>query len=246
MRAAEARTIPRPAAIVSCEVQLRRVVGGERGREPALGPVRRGLGQRAGGDQGDVGALARGGQRGVEPGGAGAHDDEVGPVHGEVARTVSACPGPSGCATRSRSPTRCRATRSGRSGSSRWRRRWSATTGSGATSCGRRRRRASSCSPCTRPRTSTTSRSCARPAAGTIDYDTVAMPATYEAAVRSAGGAVALVDALLSRRGGDGLLGACARPGTTPSRRGRWGSASSATWRWRRGTRAPRTASSGC
>src|ERR1700710_176981 len=33
---------------------------------------------------------------------------------------------------------------------------------------------------------------------GPIDYDTVAMPATYEAAVRSAGGAVALVDELLS------------------------------------------------
>ena len=83
MRAAEARTIPRPAAIVSCEMQLGRVVGGERGREPALGPVRRGLGQRAGGDQRDPRALARGGQRGVEPGRAGAHDDEVGPVHGE-------------------------------------------------------------------------------------------------------------------------------------------------------------------
>src|SRR3954449_3176204 len=33
---------------------------------------------------------------------------------------------------------------------------------------------------------------------GHIDYDTVAMPATYEAAVRAAGGAVALVDALMS------------------------------------------------
>src|SRR4051812_9509362 len=33
---------------------------------------------------------------------------------------------------------------------------------------------------------------------GPIDYDTVAMPATYEAAVRAAGGAVALVDELLS------------------------------------------------
>ena len=65
------------------EMELRRVVGRERGREPALGPVRRGLGQRAGGDQRDLRALARGGQRGVEPGRAGAHDDEVGPVHGE-------------------------------------------------------------------------------------------------------------------------------------------------------------------
>src|SRR5215207_4190050 len=35
------------------------------------------------------------------------------------------------------------------------------------------------------------------------------------------------------------------RPGTTPSRGGRWGSASSATRPWRRGTRRRRTPSSG-
>jgi acetoin utilization deacetylase AcuC-like enzyme len=45
---------------------------------------------------------------------------------------------------------------------------------------------------------------------GHIDMDTVAMPATYEAAVRSAGGSVALVDALL---GGDAACGfAAMRP----------------------------------
>ena len=63
------------------EVQRGRVVVGERGGEPALRPVGRRLGQRAGGDQRDPGALARRAERGVEAGGAGAHDDEVGPVH---------------------------------------------------------------------------------------------------------------------------------------------------------------------
>ena len=81
---------------------------------------------------------------------------------------------------------------------------------------------------------------------GHIDMDTVAMAATYEAAVRSAGGSVALVDALLLGRGFDAASSACARPGTTPSRGVRWASASSATRGWRRGTPRPRSASSGC
>ena len=64
------------------QVLLGRVVLGQRGREPALRPVGRGLGQRAGGDEDHLRALASGAERGVEAGGAGAHDDEVGPVHG--------------------------------------------------------------------------------------------------------------------------------------------------------------------
>src|SRR3954471_2683051 len=40
---------------------------------------------------------------------------------------------------------------------------------------------------------------------GNIDYDTVAMPATYEAAVRAAGGAVALVDALMTGEAATGF-----------------------------------------
>jgi acetoin utilization deacetylase AcuC-like enzyme len=40
---------------------------------------------------------------------------------------------------------------------------------------------------------------------GHIDYDTVAMPATFEAAVRAAGGAVALVDELMSGDAGFGF-----------------------------------------
>ncbi len=42
---------------------------------------------------------------------------------------------------------------------------------------------------------------------GHIDMDTVAVPATFEAAVRSAGGAVALVDALLSGEAATGFAG---------------------------------------
>src|SRR4051794_38732219 len=42
---------------------------------------------------------------------------------------------------------------------------------------------------------------------GPIDYDTIATPATYEAAVRAAGGAVALVDELLCGAGGAGVSG---------------------------------------
>ena len=74
-------------------VLLGRVVAGQRRGEPALRPVGRRLGERARGDERDAGALARGGQGGVEAGGAGAHDDEVGPLHGKpygtrVPRTV--------------------------------------------------------------------------------------------------------------------------------------------------------------
>ena len=68
------------------EVELRRVVLGQRRGEPALRPVGGGLGERAGGDQGDVGALARGAERCVETGRPGAHDDEVGPLHGKSLR----------------------------------------------------------------------------------------------------------------------------------------------------------------
>ena len=77
------------------------------------------------------------------------------------------------------------------------------------------------------------------PAAGTIDADTVAVPATYEAALRAAGGAVALVDALLGGRG--------ARPafvGAAPARPPRRAGAGDGVLllrqrrRWRRGRRA--------
>ena len=54
------------------QVELGAVVGRQRGRQPALRPVARGLGQRRGRDQRDARALAGGAQRRVQPGGAGA------------------------------------------------------------------------------------------------------------------------------------------------------------------------------
>ena len=63
---------------VSSRCSCGRVVDRQRRGGSALGPVGGGLGQRAGGDERDAGALAGGGQRGEEPGRAGADDDEVG------------------------------------------------------------------------------------------------------------------------------------------------------------------------
>ena len=71
---------------------------------------------------------------------------------------------------------------------------------------------------------------------GFIDADTVAIPETFEAALRAAGGAVALVDGLLGGAARTGVS-ALGRLGITPSPVARWASASSATWRWGRGAR---------
>ena len=245
MRAAEARTIPRPAAIVSSQVQLRRVVGGERGREPALGPVRRGLGQRAGGDQGDVGALARGGQRGVEPGRAGAHDDEVGPVHGEEPVRYPRAPDRLAAPPALARPRGAAAP--GAAGADH-----RAGGGDGAPRLVRVRRRAGAGGD---------AGAAARRAPGRAHR-------LHRGAVRLRGRADRLrhgrdagdlrgggaVGGGRCRAGGCAARAArrrrgsppCGRPGTTRSRRGRWGSASSATWRWPRGTLAPRMAWSGC
>ena len=101
---------------------------------------------------------------------------------------------------------------------------------------GAARRRASCCWPCTRSRTSPRSRSCARAGGGPIDADTYAVPGTYEAALRAAGGAVALVDALL-RRGAR-----TRRVRAAPARPPRRGGAGDGVLllRQRRGRRAPR------
>ena len=76
--AAARRVRPRPAISVSSRCERGRVVERERGGGAALRPVGGGLGERARGDERDVGALAGGGQRGEQPGRAGADDDEVG------------------------------------------------------------------------------------------------------------------------------------------------------------------------
>ena len=70
-----------PGALGVGEVQLEAVVGGERRGEAALRPVGGRLGQRRGGDQDDVRALARRAERRVEPGGAGAHHHDLGLAH---------------------------------------------------------------------------------------------------------------------------------------------------------------------
>ena len=61
-----------------------------------------------------------------------------------------------------------------------------------------------------------------------------------EAALHSAGGDVRAVDALLERRGGSSPSAGCVLPGTMPSHRARWASASSTTSPWRRATRSTR------
>src|SRR5215212_4054804 len=69
----------------------RRVVGGERGGQPALGPVGRRLGQRAGGDERHTRSLARGRERREQARGTGADDDEIAGrrAHGRYGTGVS-------------------------------------------------------------------------------------------------------------------------------------------------------------
>ena len=62
-RAADCAHEPAAGGDRVAQVQLGRVVVGERGGEPALRPVGRGLGERPGGDQRDARALARGDER---------------------------------------------------------------------------------------------------------------------------------------------------------------------------------------
>ena len=192
--AAERRTRSRPAAIVSVEVPRRGVLLRERGGEPALGPVRRRLGQRAGGDQRHARALARGAQARVQARGARADDDQV------HCPTVPACPRAPGSATTRISPTTSPGIPSGRSASARSRRRWPSTTGSAAS--GSRRRAASDeLLEAVHPSSYVSEiRRLCEGGGARIDADTIALPGTWEAALRGAGGAAALADALL----GDG------------------------------------------
>jgi acetoin utilization deacetylase AcuC-like enzyme len=80
---------------------------------------------------------------------------------------------------------------------------------------------------------------------GAIDPDTYVGPASYCAALHAAGGACEMARVLLA---GEDSVGLCAvrRPATTPSRGGRWASASSTTSRSPPPARSPSSASSGC
>ncbi len=185
------------------EVQLRGVVERERRGRPALRPVRGGLGQRPCRDERDASALAGGGQRGEQPGRAGADDDEVGShtstryygVRDGGELTPRALAAPRRCLR----PRRARA--SGASGPD---------PGAGGrderarlvrrgASGGASRSSAPCSSWCIPRRTSIRSRALCSAGGGAIDADTYAVPGTYGAALRACGGAVALVDALAGR-----------------------------------------------
>ena len=193
------------------------VVLRERGGEAALGPVGGGLGERAGRDQRHLRAAAGGGERGEQPGGAGAHDDEVGAESMQVGPYGTGVSRTSGCATSSRSPTTSRhperPQRIVALEAEMERHGW---FGCDARARHRRRPRAAArrASGVARrfiealPRARRRARSTWTPPRS---------PETYEAALRAAGGAVALVDALLD---GDAAPASrrCGRPATTPSR----------------------------
>ena len=197
--------------------------------------------------------VPRGGQRGVETGGAGADDDDVGldALRGAAMR---------GYGTRDAPRRSCFATR----------RRCEHDTGAhperaarivaierelGARDwlgCERARVAARSRARGARRRAPgrATSRAIARALRGRAAARSTptrsSSQGSYEAALHAAGGAVALVDALL---GGDGAASAprcTARRAITPSRRARWASACSTTSRSPPGTRSTRTGSSGC
>ena len=199
------------------EVQLRRVVDARARPRARPGPSSDAVSASGRAETSVTRAPSRAArQRGEEPGRAGAHDDEVGSSGSASRRRYGTRAWPAALAAPRRvaRPRRAAATPSGRSGSSRSRREMARTTGSAASvrrgargdaraaprrPPGRARRRAS--------------RRCAPRAAGAIDVDTVAVAGHYEAALRAAGGAVALVDALLGGEAPAAALGACGRPG---------------------------------
>ena len=224
-------------------VLLGRVVGRERRGQPALRPVGRRLGERAGGDERDARALAGGGQGRVEAGGAGAHDDEVGPLHGKpygirVPRTVwlrhelSLAHDVPGHPER---PERIVALEAAME-----RHDWFG------------------CELVEAPEASQESLLAVHPArhiryidelsasgGGHVDMDTIAVEATYAAALRAAGGGVALVDALLSGEAATGFS-ALRPPGHHAEPDRAMGFCFFGNAGWRRATRRRRTASSAC
>ena len=204
--AAERRTSSRPAASVSSRCSSGRVVDGERGGEPALGPVGRGLGERPRGHERDPGALAGRRQRGEQPGRTRADDNEIGAWGSRRGRTVPAC-------LRLAAPRRLAAARHPRpSRAPRAHRRARGGDGPPRLVRGgavRRRRSTASCSSDPPRAVRDRSRSCARAAAAS-HADTAAVPATFEAALRAAGGAIALVDGLLGGTPGRRLGAAAA------------------------------------
>ena len=167
-----------------------RVVGGERGGDPALRPVARGLGERRRGDERDARARAGGGERGVEAGAAGADHGDVGVDGGHRGVPYPPCRRAScspirrrSSTTRARIPSAPRASsRSSARSSARGWLGWERgdVAGGRPRPCSRRS---------TRPSTSTRSSASAGAGGGALDADTVASRGHVEAALHGAGGA---------------------------------------------------------
>ena len=227
------------------QVAVGRVLRGDRRGDAALRPVARRLRERRARHEHDARALARGRERRVEPGGAGADHGDVG-SDGRAARlrhqgriTVPGSVRRSTSTTRARSsttPARIRRTRRASRRSSREleSRGW---LGLERREAPEAERRVGDRGP---PGGSTWTRSARRPrpAAGTLDADTIMSPRLLPRG-----------DARRRRRVRDGRRAArraarrspsaaCARRATTPSARRRWASASSTTSRSRRSTRS--------
>ena len=144
-RAALSRDVPRPAFERVGQVAVGRVVRGDRGGDAALCPVARRLRQRRARHEHDARALARGRERGVEAGGAGADHGDVG-SDGLAARlrhqgriTVSGSVRRSTSTTRARSSTTPARTPRTRRASRRSRASWRRAAGSGWSGARRRR-----------------------------------------------------------------------------------------------------------
>ena len=194
-----------PGALGVLAMQVGGVVGRQRRRQAALRPVARGARQRRGGDERDARAGAGPGQRGVEARGAGADDDQVGlDARGSrpCAGTVTRCPRRSCFATRRRWSTTPGPIPSARRGSSPSSARsaerdwlgWDVRESPAA-------EREVVCAVHPEAYVEHRWRPCRRRAAARWTPTRSISEGSYRAALHAAGGAAALVDALL---GGDG------------------------------------------
>ena len=240
--AAERRTSPRPARSVSARWRSRAVVGGQRGGEPALRPVARRL-RRAWSPR-----SARRSRR--PPRRRARRRDRRRPRRPPRARprsrrrltfagTVQRWPPASSSATRRRCATTPARHPERAERIVAIERHLDATGWFGfeRREAPRRRARAARALP-RRPATSPRSSGFCAAGGGQIDDDTLVSEGSWEAALRAAGGAVAVVDALLAGEAVDGVRGrATARP-PRDCAAARWASACSTTSRSRRSTRS--------
>ena len=181
-------------------VQLRAVVRAERCRKPTLRPIARGLGERRGGDQRDARAGAGGAQRGEQTCRARTDDRELGldrggGGHWRVPTAMSrgiffSHPASAEHDTGDHPERAARIVAIERQ--------LDQTGGSGSIVVRHRGSTVRCSSVATPPSTWRRCSGCAPPAAAQIDADTLVSEGSWEAALRSAGGAVAAVDAVFS------------------------------------------------